>query len=151
MTGALRWIGETIGRFAAAFLVYVVAGTFIGLAVNVGLHGSANVCPTDFFGGVGTRCESALVRTFWYAVADLPSALMLLPLAVIIGVAGWVPGSTDSYAVISLTNAVISVSAFTLLIAMGFVAWAKRSLAIASLLVAALVSELAFMLLWFGT
>ena len=145
----MKQIGETLGGFSAAFLVYVVLGTLVGLAVAVGLHGRGFLCPTDFFGGVGVRCESSLARTFWYAVADLPSTIMLLPLAVAIGFAGWVPGPTDNYAVVTLTNAVISVSVFAALSAVGFFAWAKRSTSVASLLAAALVGELVFMFVWF--
>lgn len=139
---ALRWARQVVSGFAAAFLVYVVCGAFVGVVVTAALQASGSVCPTDFFGGVGARCQSALVQTFWYAVADLPSTILLQPVATVWVLIGPRPGETLFVEGDFLFGSTLIVS----LCVVGFFAWRARSRLVAWLLAAAFVAEIAFVL-----
>ena len=142
VVSVLRWARQVVGGFAAAFLAYVVCGAFVGVAVTAALQASGSVCPTDFFGGVGVRCDDPLVRTFWYAVADLPSTILLKPVATVWVLIGPRPGETLIVEGDFLFGSALIVG----LCVVAFFAWHARSRLVAWLLAAAFATEIAFVM-----
>lgn len=143
---ALRWVRDVVGGFAAGFVAYVVAGSYVGLGVAAGLRGSGSICPTAFYGAVGVRCEDPLVRTFWYAIADLPSLALTYPLAVVMALVG--PTNSGSYLVIEETNVLVGAGVVVTLCVLGLLAWRHWSPRIASTLGILLVGDLVFAVFW---
>lgn len=144
MGGWLRWARDVVGGFAAAFLAYVVIGTLVGLGANA-IAGGVFTCPSNMYGASGIACEDRLTRTIWYAVADLPSLLMLTPYGAVMAVTG--PHSMteyDTYYVIDPTVLWVSGGLFAALTLFGFLAWRTRSAAAAWLLLLLLIGEVAF-------
>lgn len=141
----LRWARDVIGGFAAAFLAYVVVGTFVGMVANAIAEGTFT-CPSNMYGASGLACEDSLTRTVWYTLADLPALLMLTPYGVVMALTG--PHSMtahDTYYVIDATAIWVSGASFGALTLVGFFAWRTRSAAIAWLLLFFLIGEVAYL------
>lgn len=139
---ALRWVLDVVGGFAAGFFAYVVCGAFVGAVVTVALMGRGSVCPTDFFGGVGVRCEDPLVRTFWYAVADLPSVVLLAPVGAGLVLLDSPPGRS----LLVEGTLLFCAALISGLYVAGFVVWRTRARSVAWALAAAFAFDIAFAL-----
>ncbi len=129
-----------VGGFSAAFIVYVIAGSLVGLAVTLAYEG---VCPVGFFGALGAGCEGALIRTIFFAIADLPSGLMIHPLALAINRAGPYVGVTDVGMMIGRSLQIQGAFVVVGLTLIGLGTWARVAPRFALMLALILLGEVA--------